>query len=440
MTTSITDRYPLSHTQQMWCGWPAAFNPRFVLAEALRITGRVDVGALRRALNDVVERHDVLRTVVVRDDPTPHQWVRPAGPVALAVDDLPPGTDRAAARQRLLAEAELSEVDVAELPLLRARLTRFDEGDAVLTLVTHHTAADGWSMDLLKRDLAACYAARAAGAEPTLPPVPTYGEYAVWQQEHARGPKGAAADAYWRRQLAGAQIFALPTDRPVEPVPQAPYRAHCFAVRPDVIAAIGALATATRTSTFMVLMAALNVLAHGITGTTDPAIFTMSAGRSQRAFRDTIGPFLDFLVLRTDLAGCVTFRDVLARTRSTCLAAQAHEVSQRRVEELVPNLMRPLENPRNCDFSFGFSRPVVSAAEIRIADGAVPIRQAEQQSTGAPGGLIWTMGVIHTGEALSKLQYNPNEFDQSTVEGWATTFQRVLDGAIEAPDRAWKIL
>jgi hypothetical protein len=107
---------------------------------------------------------------------------------------------------------------------------------------------------------------------------------------------------------------------------------------------------------------------------------------------------------------------------------------------MLPDLMRPLEDPRNCDFSFGFSRPMVSAAEIRIADGAVPIRQAEQQSTGAPGGLVWTMGVIQSGEVLGKLQYNPDEFDESTVQRWTTAFHRVLTRAIEAPDRDWKTL
>jgi hypothetical protein len=435
----MTDRFPLSYTQEMWLAWPNSFHSRFVLAEALRITGRIDVAALQGALDDLVRRHAILRTIVVLDDGAPYQLVHPPTPASLEVRDLAPDADREHVAVQLLAEAELSSVDVHRLPLLRARLTRFDDRDAVFTLVTHHTAADGWSLELLKRDLAACYAARVAGTAPELPQIRDFGEYAAWQREHAASPAGAAADDYWREHLDGAQIFALPTDRPVSTA-GGEYRAHCHVVGADTMRRLAELGTTTRSSTFMVLMAVVNVLAHRISGTSDPAVCAMSAGRGQRAYRDTVGPFLDFLVLRTDLGDCTTFRDVLARTRRTCIGAASHEVPMNRIEQLVPELMSPLQNSRNCDFTFGFSRPLVGSAEIRIADGCEPIRQPDQESTGAPGGAIWTLGVVASGDALGKLQYNPDEFDDSTVAGWVTEFERLLGRAVEAPDVEWKTL
>jgi hypothetical protein len=439
-TVRETTRFPLSYNQEMWCGWPAAFNPRFVIAEAMRVRGYVDVAALQRALDDLVRRHAILRTFVVRDGDEPYQEVYPPGPVTLEVRDLPAGADREEYALKLLAEAELASVDLDELPLLRAMLCRFDHRDSVLSLVTHHTAADGWSMDLLKRDLAACYAARAAGTEPDLPEVRQYGEFTLWQREHLATGAGAAAEEYWREQLGGKEVFTMPTDRPISDDNKQDYVANCYVVDAALMKSLGEFATEMRSSMFMVLMAAMNVLAHRVDGSTDQAIFAMSAGRGQRAYRDTIGPFLDFVVLRTDFSDCVTFRDLVRRTRTTCLGAQAHELPMRRVEQLVPELNRPLENPNNCDFSFGFSRPVVSGEDIRIADGASSIRQPEQESTGAPGGLVWTMGVIASGEALGKVQFNPGEFNPSTVDGWVSTYRRVLARAIEAPDREWKTL
>src|SRR5439155_11474666 len=137
---------------------------------------------------------------------------------------------------------------------------------------------------------------------------------------------------YWRAQLSGARIFALPTDRPIPDVHGSPYTARSYVLDAELMARTSTVAAATRSSAFIVLLAAFNVLAHRISGTTDPVINTLTAGREQREFHHTVGPFLNFLALRTDLGACDSLRDVVARTRRTCLQAYSHEIPIQHIE------------------------------------------------------------------------------------------------------------
>jgi hypothetical protein len=215
-------RYPLSDPQQLWCAGDLGddagfFSSRFTMVSASRITGQVDLGALQGALDAVVERHEILRTVLVRDAEPPYQQLHPARPVELVVRDRTPepGESREACAERLLTEAARTTVDPGLVPLLRATLDIFDGGDSVLTLLTHHTACDEWSFSVIRRDLAACYAARATGSGPALPAAAQYRDFVAWQRAGATGPAAAAARVYWRQRMAGAHIFAIPTDRVV---------------------------------------------------------------------------------------------------------------------------------------------------------------------------------------------------------------------------------
>ena len=193
------------------------------------------------------------------------------------------------------------------LPLLRADLSTFDDRDSVLTVVSHHTAADAWSMLLIIRDLAACYTARAAGRVPALPPVRQYREFTAREQVIAASPMVREARAYWRQQLQGARFFGLPVDRPIAQPLSSPYKSHHFIIDADVMTTVSAIAKSAHATTFMVLLAALDVLAYQISGTTDPVIRNITAGRSERQFQDTVGVTLNFAPLRTDTSQCGSF-------------------------------------------------------------------------------------------------------------------------------------
>ena len=440
----IPESFPISAQQELWCAGAAAgsFGPRFVVSTGLRISGRVDVPALQQALNDVSERHEVLRTIIDRDTTPPRQWVYPPAPVPLEVRESRPGTRRTADERAVdvLHEAQASTLDVTALPLLRATVERLDDHDWALTLVSHHTACDEWSLNLLVRDLAACYEIRTGARDEPLPEAAPYREYAAWQQERLGSPANGAL-AYWREKLAGAQIFALPTDRPVPAKHVSPYSAHHFTIDAETAGAAASFAREARSSVFMVLLATFYVLAHRITGTTDPVVNTLVNGRNQRRFRNTAGSFLDFAALRTTIADCATFRDIVGRTHRTCIDSFSNEVPIQHVEQALPGLMAPAADPRHCDFIFGYFQPPFGESALRIAGGAREIRSgatAGSVSQEMPGGAAWTMKALPSGALSGCLQFNPDEFDPATITGWTQGYRELLPALLAQPDRFWK--
>jgi len=447
---SITNGYPLSAPQELWYSGDQGdqagfFGSGFVLAGAWRITGRVDVDALRSALGDVVERHEILRTVVARDVERPYQRVHPACPVPLEVRDvpLPVGRSREVRAEELLTEAEQGAVNPRQVPLLRTGLTRFDDTDSVLTLVTHHTAVDEWAMQVIIRDLAAFYRARTTGGSAELPAVHHYREFTAWQQAHTASDTARLAREYWRQRMRGARIFAVPTDRPVPDRHTQPYSAHNFVVDTEVMDAARAAAAAAETSVEVVLLAAFTVLAHWIAGTTDQAIDTLTTGRIDPRFDDTVGAVMNFLVFRTELATCESFRDVVASTRDSWDEAHANEIPIQQIEWDVPELMEPNEDSSRTQCIIGFFRSPFDLAQLRIAEKSYEIRKRERLTPVGPWiphGVAWALHLVPSGELCACVQFNREELDESTVVGWTTGYRRILSNAAQDPDQRWKAL
>jgi len=444
------DRFPLSCTQEMWCqgdegDQAGTFSPRFLSTRTVRITGRVDVGALQGALDDVVRRHESLRTIVVRDAEPRYQQVYPASPVPLQVRDLPPVTDRPrdVYAEEVMLEAEHGSLDPRELPLLRARLERFDDQDSVLILVSHHTASDGWSMQLILRDLAACYAARTAGRPADLPDIWQYRDFVAWERARLADSAAGGAVDYWRTKLSGARIFALPTDRPIPAQHTQPYSAHYFVIDADVMSAISALAREMRSSAFMVLLAAFNVLAHQITGTTDPVIKTLSNARNETETQGIVGTFMNFLPLRTGIGECGTFLDVITQTRRTCLEAYSYEIPIQHIERELPELMQPIDNSRLSHIILGMFQPQFEDQEFQIAESSYQVRKRVVQEPVAseiPMGAAWQMDFLPSGELIGYLHYNLDEFDEGSALDWVAGYQRILSRAVLDPRQDWRAL
>jgi non-ribosomal peptide synthetase component F len=259
-----------------------------------------------------------------------------------------------------------------------------------------------------------------------------YREFAAWQQARVTSPAAAADLQYWRERLDDARIFALPTDRPAPERHTQPCSAHNFAIGAEVMAAVSALGAAAGSATPVVLLAAFNVLAHQISGTTDPVIDTITTGRGEPTFHDTVGTFLNFLPLRTDVSDCASFRDILARTRQTCLDAAAHEIPIQHIEHAMPELMRPYENPMMSEFIVGFSEPWSDGPAVRIADSSYEVQRRTLQepvSSEIPHGLAWIMDILPSGEVSGSIQYNRDQFDERTVTGWASAYRRILSAA-----------
>src|SRR6202044_1092298 len=191
--------------------------------------------------------HELLRTVVVRDADPPYQVVLPPCPVPLEVRDLPPvtGQSRDLVVRELILAAEAGSVSAREVPLMKVLLCRFDDRDSALLLTVHHSVSDGWSVQVILRDLGAFYAARVSGTPPKLPQMRQYREYAEWQRANA-SPAHDGALKYWAGQLDGAREFVMPNDHGHPERYSRPYSLHVFGIDADTMAAAAVLASATR--------------------------------------------------------------------------------------------------------------------------------------------------------------------------------------------------
>ncbi|MCW2877882.1 MAG: lgrB [Sphaerisporangium sp.] len=440
--SGLKDRIPLSFQQEFLCLFDKGdsvgpFGPRYHIVDGWRLHGELDLDVLRKALDDVVERHEALRTVVARGEGDRYQEVLPPSSPELSVRDLSGEPDsRELQVERLLIEIESGDFSVRERPLLRATLGRFDDRDAILVLIAHHTAVDAWSMQLILRDLAAFYAARKGHDVPELPPAVQYQEYAAWQRE---GPAEATSrsGAYWRERLAGARIVALPTDRlrSAEPVFSTGW--YRFALPAELRSAITELAASMKSSAFMVMLAAFKVFVHRSTGATDVVVPTFAPGRGKARFEETVGSFFNFLPIRTDLAGCGTFREVVGRTRASCIGAYSRELPLSQILQEAPELMVPamVDGLASCVFQV-LQDPFTMDHEL-IGDleySAIRRRELSQPlGSDIPDGTLWTLKFDASGDIGGELGYSSNLIDESTVRALAAEYLHVLREVVGDP-------
>jgi hypothetical protein len=444
-------RYPLSFTQEWFLTLDqgddgGTFGPRFMTVCTVRVSGHVDLAVLQGALDDVVARHELLRTVVVRDADPPYQQVYPPCQVPLEVRDLPPvtGTSRDIVVQDLILEAEAGSISARQVPLIKALLCKFDDRDSALFVTVHHSASDAWSTQVIFRDLGTFYAARRAGTAAELPPMRQYREYAAWQRANATSTADDGAPAYWQHKLDGAREFTMPNDHGHPETYSRPYSLHVHEIEAEVMNAASALATATRSTLFTVMLSAFYVLAHTITGHTDLAIRAFTAGRSELEYQNTMGLFLNCVPFRTDIADCTSFRDVVKATRETFIDAIAYELPVNVIEQSFPDFTKSREDLRTSQFIIANQqRQLGEELTFPIADGARPASERPSQEQGhhdIPSGTVWNLSAEPSGELVGGVLFNLDEFDESTVQGWTAGLRRILAGAVREPNRDWRLL
>jgi amino acid adenylation domain-containing protein len=356
------ERVPLSFAQRrLW--FLAQLDLRsslYNISMGLRLSGELDVAALRAALADLTARHETLRTVYPPvSQPAGASYPVKGEPVQHVLDpgQAVPGLQVIRLGEHLAGHAGSADVttranrlaaegfDLSTQPPLRAWLLATEPGEHVLVLVVHHIAADGGSLAPLAGDLAAAYAARAGGMAPALPPLPVrYADYAVWQRELLGDPADpasvmAAQLGYWREALAGLpDELTLPSDRPRPGT--ASHRGGTAAVQipASLHGQITELARAEGVTVFMVLLAALATVLAKLSGTDDIAVGTAVAGRADQALEGLVGMFVNTLVLRADTSGDPTFTELLARVKATALGAYDNQdvPFEHLVEQLAP--------------------------------------------------------------------------------------------------------
>ncbi len=426
--------FPLSFAQQrLWfLEQLAPDSPMYNIPVGLRFTGHMDNEALQSALDAVVRRHEVLRTTFLGLEGEPFQIVHPPAAAVLPVIDLralPTPAREAAVLDHAQEEAH-QPFDLAQGPLLRAKLLLVADDERVLLITMHHIISDGWSVGVLIRELTAfCWAYYAQGSPPPDLSI-QYVDFAIWQRAPEQIAALARQLAYWKAQLTGApSLLSLPTDAPRPPLQT--YRGakvYRF-LPPTLVERVDALVHATDTTRFMALLTAFVALLHRITGEADIVVGTTIANRQRAELEALIGFFVNTLALRMDLSGTPTFHAMLARVREVTLVAYEHQdlPFERLVEEMHPE--RSLSHPPIFQVMFTYQNLPVQVAPIAGLD----IDILDLHGDIAKYDVTFAVTELREGIRVA-LEYNTDLFRPETATRWLSHFETLLDAAVAAPE------
>lgn len=428
--------FPLSFAQQrLWFLHQIdPSNAAYNMPLAFRLSGQLDVDALQRSLDEIVHRHEILRTTFDVLDHDPVQLVAATGGLTLVVTDfssLPPSVSEAEA-EKLASEETERPFDLVNGPLIRARLMRLGANEHVLLMTMHHIISDGWSQTILLNELDALYDAAVAGRTSPLPELSIqYADFAEWQRQWLQGEVLDQQLEYWRNHLGGAPpSLELPTDRSRPPVQTFNGARHSFALSRDLSARVMELSRREDATPFMTLLAAFYVLLYRHTGQADIVVGTPVANRNSRELESLIGFFVNTLALRVDLSGNPTFRALLAQVREVALGAYAHQdlPFEMLVEELSP-IRDPSRNPL-FQVMFAFQNtPAAAARQLELSISPVEVKTARAQ-------FDLTLDVIEVdGQFHVSFVYNTDLFDASTIQLTGERFDVLLAGVVRDAGR-----
>jgi acyl-CoA synthetase (AMP-forming)/AMP-acid ligase II len=415
--------------------------PFFNILYALRVTSAVDVAVLARSINEIVRRHEILRTTFAVVDGRHMQVIAPQLTVALAFDDLStaPDADKATAGKLLFQEDALHTFDLARGPLFRARLVRLAEREHLLLITTHQTIGDGWSFGVLIDELAALYDAFSSGmASPLAPSSIQYADFAHWQRRWQSHPDIVAQLQYWREQLRDPlPVIQLATARPTQISDSFRTARRQWALPPRLAEAAKRFSHEEGGTLFMALVAALKTLLHRYLGQDDLLVATNVANRNRPGTEGLIGPLANTVILRTNIGGDPSPREVMRRVRATTLAAFAHQ------DIPFEDLTEILQRERGLDpaglapvmflLHSASLRPTASAGHMLAFEEADPSALLPLLTTTT---LDVTLMLRETPQGLvGTCVYKPYLFEPTTIDRLLGDFQAVLEQMLTQPEK-----
>ena len=422
---------PLSFAQElMWLLDHLIDTSAYHVPRALRMKGPLNVEALEFALNKIVERHEVLRTTYQEVDGHPKQFVSPSAKVHLDVIDLSgmETTEREREAQRILVEEGKRKFDFVHDLMLRAILMRLEKDEHILLLVSHHIASDGQSKAVLFRELKTFYLAHCEGKPVELPPLPIqYSDFSLWQRDWMSGDVLRSHINFWKETLAGAPtLLELPTDNP-RPASQGFEGARQFLRCPDgMLENFKALCRKEGSTVFMTMLAAFGTLLWRWSGQEDMLIGTPVSGRSRTELEPLIGYFSNSVVLRMNMGGDPTFRELLKQTKEVALAAYSHQhlPFEKLVTEMQPQRDLSYSPMYQVMFSvgehkdLGIDLPGMEITPIIIDRGVAKFDM--------------TLGMTELKKDLMcNIEYCSALFEPTTMQRLANQFQNLLQGIVE---------
>ncbi len=430
------DRLPLSFAQQrLWfLDQLEPGSPFYNMPRVLRVRGKLDIPALHRAVNKIVERHATLRTTFALDGTEPVQVIASPMELPLPVTDLCalPEVQRDAKARDLAAEEAQRPFDLSSGPLLRVQLIVLGPDQYLLFFTMHHIVSDRWSMGVLAEELAAHYEAFVRGVPSPLPELAIqYFDFAVWQREWLQGEILQKQLSYWKEQLAGVpSVLELPTDRSRPPVLSVRGATQSVILSHDFIAKLTALSQREGVTLFMTLLAAFHTLLSRYAGQEDIVVGSPIANRSFAEIEPLIGFFVNTLALRGDVSGDPTFRELMARTKEVCLRAYAHQdiPFERLVEELQPE--RSLSHSPIFQVMFALQNAPMQAMELT----GVKLERVPVYTDTSMFDMSWFVNEVPQGFLLY-VEYATDLFEDATIARALQHFQTLLQSCLEHPGR-----
>ena len=416
-------------------------SPALNMPAALRLTGKLDVDSLLMAFEEMVRRHDILRTTfTVADDGRLLQVVAPEMPLHIPVEDFSsaPEASQSEIVRRAGEEQALGRFDLEKGPLIRIRLLRFGETEHVVLATTHHVISDAWSMEIVAHELAALYDAFHTRQPSPLPPLPAqYTDYSVWQREYLQGEVVEHLLKYWRKKLDGLKPLSLPLDRPRQSGATAIQRVHAFRVPRRLRDRLVRLCQREHVTLYMLTLAVYKLLLHRYSGAGDIAVGAPIAGRRHPETQGMIGLFMNMLVMRTDLSGNPSFRDLLGRVRETVLEALDHQDLPfgHLVADLSPGERSANEVPL-VQVLFNYLQRGDAKDIQRRRDLTVRFENTDLLAAGT-GEFDLVLGISDAaGELQCALSYDANRFDKQTIERMAAQMLAMLESVADDQERS----
>ncbi len=408
-------------------------NPFYNEHEAIQLTGSLDVAALEQSLNEIVQRHEALRTTFKMVEEQPVQIIAPNLKVALPVVDLCklPEAGQKIELQLLADGQHQRPFDLVQGPLLRLMLVQLSEQKHVLLFTIHHIISDGWSVGVIIRELSALYQAFSSGKPSPLPELSIqYADFAVWQRE-LQAEKLESQLCYWKQQLNHAPpLLQLPTDRPRPTVQTYRGARQSFLLPKSLTEALWAMAQKAEATLFMTLLAAFKILLYRYTGQEDIIVGSAIANRNRAEIEELIGFFVNTLALCTNVSDNLTFEELLGRVRKVMIGAYANQdlPFEKLVEELQP------ERDTNYNPLFNVSFALQNTPKVEIELPGLTITPFEVKYTRALFDL--RLDITETDSGLYCFwEYNTDLFDAASIIRMSGHFQTLLEAIAVNPQQ-----
>jgi amino acid adenylation domain-containing protein len=402
-------------------------TPTYNLAEAWWLEGPLDVGALQRGLNELVRRHETLRTAIGAKDGKPCQIVFPPKPFPLAVTDLRSQPNAQAEAEKRAGLDARTAFDLAEEPLVRCSLIRVSHQRHLFLVNMHHIISDAWSVGVFLRELAILYAANSR-----LPDLPIqYGDFAIWQHEMSRQDSWRQDLDYWSQKLRGAPPWlALPADFPRPPI-ETHRGAALFLTWPESLAArLKEMGRTEGTTTFRILLAAFSILLQRYTLQDDLVVGSPFAGRDEVETEGLIGFFVSTLALRMDLSGDPPFGELLRRMNEVTLGASLHQRTTLHQVIRASDLDRNMSAQTLFQVAFGWQKDFTEGWSL------TGLRATRLETDNGTSKFDLTVLVTEAGRDLRlRIEYSTDLFTPATLERWARQFRVLVEGIVAAPSR-----